>query len=266
AVPEDPDFDIVDRDEAGQPDLTEAQRKRKASGEARAARSRDNTFHARKAKHTVLETYDAMWAEVSKKRWANARFRLYCGKMRVVASFWAKVKKQAQKLWPDRILALAYGAAGFNGSGTIGCRGVPVSQMQKEAVKQFRPERVVLVDEFRTSRVSSADNTPSETLLDTPPESFRWLRPVKSMAKRSQVRGLMCLTSINNITRFYDRDVSAALNIRRCAVGPGPRPTELCYWTNRPAMPKPGQPGQEWVEIADKPLPYEAQAMGPVLW
>ncbi|GFH06376.1 hypothetical protein HaLaN_00996, partial [Haematococcus lacustris] len=101
--------------------------------------------------------------------------------------------------------------------------------MRKEAVKQFRPERVVLVDEFRTSRVSSADNTPSETLLDTPPESFRWLRPVKSMAKRSQVRGLMCLTSINNITRFYDRDVSAALNIRRCAVGPGPRPTELCY-------------------------------------
>ncbi|KAJ9526019.1 hypothetical protein QJQ45_009446 [Haematococcus lacustris] len=135
-----------------------------------------------------------------------------------------------------------------------GMGAVPVSQMRKEAVKQFRPERVVLVDEFRTSRVSSADNTPSETLLDTPPESFRWLRPVKSKAKRSQVRGLMCLTSINNITRFYDRDVSAALNIRRCAVGPGPRPTELCYWINRPAMPKPGQPGQEWVEIADKPL------------
>ncbi|KAJ9510456.1 hypothetical protein QJQ45_015933 [Haematococcus lacustris] len=41
---------------------------------------------------TVLETYDAMWAEVSKKRWANAKFRLYCGKMRVVASFWAKVR------------------------------------------------------------------------------------------------------------------------------------------------------------------------------
>ncbi|KAJ9527156.1 hypothetical protein QJQ45_025394, partial [Haematococcus lacustris] len=188
AVPEDPDFDIVDRDEAAQPDLTEAQRKRKASGEARAARSRDNTLpsppkarqpqaqirselprmakgmgavnplahlHAewlgvdpgktnmatvaheersadgsvvsvrhwtltagqyyrdsgitrqaqatktwlakvkpqltalshvsskpsslasyRRFADTVLETYDAMWAEVSKKRWANAKFRL----------------------------------------------------------------------------------------------------------------------------------------------------------------------------------------------
>ncbi|KAJ9508271.1 hypothetical protein QJQ45_011787 [Haematococcus lacustris] len=34
------------------------------------------------------------------------------------------------------------------------------------------------------------------------------------MATRSRIRGLMCSTSINS-TRFYDRDVSAALNIRR---------------------------------------------------
>ncbi|KAJ9526686.1 hypothetical protein QJQ45_017553 [Haematococcus lacustris] len=60
AVPEDPDFN---RDEAGQPDLTEAQRKRKASGEARAARSRDNTFHARKAKlaHLIDHLPQALW-------------------------------------------------------------------------------------------------------------------------------------------------------------------------------------------------------------
>ncbi|KAJ9522601.1 hypothetical protein QJQ45_019658 [Haematococcus lacustris] len=201
---------------------------------------------------TVLATYDAMWAEVSKQRWANAKFRLYCGKMRVVASFWAKVKKQAQKRWPDRILALAYGAASFSGSGSVGCRGVPVSQMRKEAVKQFGAGRVVLVDEFRTSRVSSAYSSPSEALPGQPPETFRWLRPVYSEAKRSQVRGLMCSTS-NNI-RFYDRDVSAVLNIRRCAVGPGPRPNELCYWDGRPAMPKRGRPGQEWVYLPDKAL------------
>ncbi|KAJ9526015.1 hypothetical protein QJQ45_009442 [Haematococcus lacustris] len=60
AVPEDPDFN---RDEAAQPDLTEAQRKRKASGEARAARSRDNTFHARKAKlaHLTDHLPQALW-------------------------------------------------------------------------------------------------------------------------------------------------------------------------------------------------------------
>ncbi|KAJ9509077.1 hypothetical protein QJQ45_001558 [Haematococcus lacustris] len=154
--------------------------------------------------------------------------------------------------WPDRILALAYGAASFSGSGSVGCRGVPVSQMRKEAVKQFGAGRVVLVEEFRTSRVSSAYSSPSEALPGQPPESFRWLRPVYSKAKRSQVRGLMSSTSHN--IRFYDRDVSAALTIRRCAVGPGPRPTELCYWDGRPAMPKRGRPGQEWVYLPDKAL------------
>ncbi|GFH25932.1 uncharacterized protein HaLaN_23984 [Haematococcus lacustris] len=199
-----------------------------------------------------LAHLDAEWLGVSKPRWANAKFRLYCGKMRVVAGFWSKVNKQAKKRWPDRILALAYGAAGFSGCGSIGCRGVPVSQMLKEAVKQFGAGRVVMVNEFRTSRVSSAYSHPSEALSGQPPESFRWLRPVYSEAKRSQVPGLMCSTS-NNI-RFYDRDVSAALNIRRSAVGPGPRPTELCYWDGRSALPKPGRPGQEWVYVRDKAL------------
>ncbi|KAJ9517796.1 hypothetical protein QJQ45_004146 [Haematococcus lacustris] len=111
--------------------------------------------------------------------------------------------KQAQKRWPDVILALAYGAACFNGSGTIGCRGVSVSQMLKEAL--------------------------------------RWLWPVYSEAKRSQVRGLLYSTS-NNI-RFYARDVSGVLNIRRCAVGPGSRPTELCGWEGLPAKAGPARPG-----------------------
>ncbi|GFH28788.1 uncharacterized protein HaLaN_27335, partial [Haematococcus lacustris] len=131
-------------------------------------------------------------------RWANAKFRLYCGKQRVVAGFWSKLIKQAKQRWPDRVLALAYGAAGFSGSGSVGCRGVPVSQMLKEAVRQFPAGRVLMVDEFRTSRVSSAYSHPSEALPGQPPESFRWLRPVYSSAKRSRVRGLTCSTS-NNI-------------------------------------------------------------------
>ncbi|KAJ9509388.1 hypothetical protein QJQ45_001820 [Haematococcus lacustris] len=64
-VPEDPDSDIEDRDEALQPDLTEAERNRKVSGEARAARDRDNTYHGRKCKlahlidHLPQELWDA---------------------------------------------------------------------------------------------------------------------------------------------------------------------------------------------------------------
>ncbi|KAL6754734.1 hypothetical protein V8C86DRAFT_3138475 [Haematococcus lacustris] len=49
------------------------------------------------------------------------------------------------------------------------------------------------------------------------------------------------------------RDVSAALNIRRIAAGPG-RPRELSSWLGGPAMPNPGRPGQEWVLVRDRGL------------
>ncbi|KAL6746588.1 hypothetical protein V8C86DRAFT_3205382 [Haematococcus lacustris] len=184
----------------------------------------------------TLVTWPAMWAELSKPRWANARFRLHQHKQSTVAKFWVEV---------GRPLALAYGAAGFSGAGSRGSKGVPVKQMLREACKQF-PGRVVLVHEFRTSRVSSAhtDVVPGQQ------ESFRWLRPVRSMATRSRIRGLMCSTS--NGIRFYDRDVSAALNIRRIAAGPG-RPRELSSWWGRPAMPNPEK-------LADPP---KVQRSGP---
>ncbi|KAJ9506846.1 hypothetical protein QJQ45_023147 [Haematococcus lacustris] len=147
-----------------------------------------------------------------------------------------------------RPLALAYWAAGFSGSGTIGSKGVPVKQMLREACKQF-PGRVVLVHEFRTSRVSSARTN----VVQGQAESFRWLYPVRSMAKRSRIRGLMCSTSNAIKRRLDDRDVSAALHIRRIAAGPG-RPRELSSWLGRPAMPNPGRPGQEWVQVRDRGL------------
>ncbi|KAJ9509181.1 hypothetical protein QJQ45_001669 [Haematococcus lacustris] len=198
----------------------------------------------------TLVTWPAMWAELSKPRWSNARFRLYRYKQSTVAKFWADTVRGARvrcnSAATGRPLALAYGAAGFSGSGSRGSRGVPVKHMLREACKQF-PGRVVLVHEFRTSRVSSARTD----VVAGQPESFRWLRPVRSMATRSRIRGLMCSTS--NGIRFYDRDVSAALNIRRIAAGPG-RPRELSSWVGRPAMPNPGRPGQEWVCVRDRGL------------
>ncbi|KAJ9512114.1 hypothetical protein QJQ45_012736 [Haematococcus lacustris] len=44
--------------------------------------------------------------------------------------------------------------------------------MLKEALRQFPAGRVLMVDEFRTSRVSSAYSNPSEALPGQPPESF----------------------------------------------------------------------------------------------
>ncbi|KAJ9523418.1 hypothetical protein QJQ45_005325 [Haematococcus lacustris] len=115
--------------------------------------------------------------------------------------------------------------------------------MLREACQQL-PGRVVLVHEFR---VSSAH----DDVVAGQAESFRWLHPARSMATRSRIRGLMC--SASKDIRFYDRDVSAALNIRRIAAGPG-RPRQLRSWRGRPAMPNPGGVGQEWVPVRDKGL------------
>ncbi|KAJ9510963.1 hypothetical protein QJQ45_027813 [Haematococcus lacustris] len=208
----------------------------------------------------TLVTWPAMWAELSKPRWSNARFRTVRGAM-----------VRCNSAATGRPLALAYGAAGFNGSGGIGSRGVPVKQILREACKQFAG-RVVMVHEFRTSRVSSArtnvvaghaeffsvcvapEHVASmgvQPMAGVTIDLCRLARPVRSMATRSRIRCLMCSTSTG--TRFYDRDVSASLNIRRVAAGPG-RPRELSSWVGRPAMPNPGGLGQEWVLVRDKGL------------
>ncbi|KAJ9530167.1 hypothetical protein QJQ45_023446 [Haematococcus lacustris] len=89
---------------------------------------------------TTLATWPAMWAELSKPRLSNARFRLYRRKQSTVAYFWADVSRPypASTVRDARVrcnsaatgcpLALAYWAAGFSGSGSIGSRGVPVKQ------------------------------------------------------------------------------------------------------------------------------------------
>ncbi|KAJ9523048.1 hypothetical protein QJQ45_023856 [Haematococcus lacustris] len=185
----------------------------------------------------TLVTWPARWAELSKPRWSNARFRLYRYKQSTVAKFWAETVRGAMvrcnSAATGRPLALAYGAAGFSVAGSRGSKGVPAKQMLREACQQF-PGRVLMVHEFRTSRVSSARTN----VVAGHAEGFRWLRPVRSMATRSRIRGLMCSTSTG--IRFYDRDVSAALNIRRIAAGPG-RPRELSSWVDKPPEPSRAQ-------------------------
>ncbi|KAJ9521701.1 hypothetical protein QJQ45_015377 [Haematococcus lacustris] len=88
----------------------------------------------------------------------------------------------------------------FRGSSTIGCRGAPVSQMLKEALRQFPAGRVLMVDDFRTSRVAAASEKYGESFTSP---------GLDVLNKQSQHREqAMC--------GFYDRDVSVALNICRC--------------------------------------------------
>ncbi|KAJ9511299.1 hypothetical protein QJQ45_017099 [Haematococcus lacustris] len=244
---------------------------------------------------TTLWTWPAMWAELSMRRW----FRLYGGKQRTVATFWAETVKGARvrcnSAATGRPLALAYGAAGFSGNGSIGSKGVPVNQMrlalrtpyidEQSATADPQYQRLlaaalagksrqfqiqgnlmyhigrgtrrlyILVGPMRTALLREAHDIPiSEHLeplaaspgvmtqhdyiphLQQPGELLsspkgdsegRWLYPVRSMAERSRIRGLKCSTSNVIKRRFYDRDVSAALNIRRIAAGPPTRAQQL---------------------------------------
>ncbi|KAJ9523288.1 hypothetical protein QJQ45_023974 [Haematococcus lacustris] len=196
------------------------------------------TQHAKRYREYVamtLVTWPAMWAELSKPRWSNARFRLYRYKQSTVAKFWAETVRGAMvrcnSAATGRPLALAYGAAGFSGAGSRGSKGVPVKQMLREACQQF-PGRVLMVHEFRNSRVSSARTN----VVAGHAEGFSHHQHLNT--KHGLAILQMCSTS--NGIRFYDRDVSAALNIRRIAAGPG-RPRELSSWVGRPAMPNPGR-------------------------
>ncbi|KAJ9521165.1 hypothetical protein QJQ45_022887 [Haematococcus lacustris] len=135
------------------------------------------------------------------------------------------------------------------GEASMAAIGLRLRATALAVTRRELPGRVVLVHAFGTSRVSSARTN----VVAGQAESFRWLYPVRSMATRSRIRGLMCSTSNVIKRRFYDRDVSAALNIARIAAGPG-RPRELSSWLGRPTMPNPGRMGQEWVQVRDRGL------------
>lgn len=156
---------------------------------------------------TVLELHDQLWAEYLKPRWANQRLRLYGGKKRVFASFLNRVERQAMA-GDGKPLVVAYGAAKFAPGGR-GELAVPTSRAYKECLARFR---TVLVDEFRSTMVNAFDGSV--------------MKQVWSRRKGAAVRGLMWCGSTNN-GKFVNRDLNAALNIRRCLASPV-RPMELC--------------------------------------
>jgi len=155
----------------------------------------------------VIDVHDLLWNEYTKPRWANQRLRLYGGKKRVFATFLKTVADAATTAGGYKPLVVAYGAAKF-APGSKGELSVPTSRAYKECVQRFR---CVLVDEFRTTMVHASSGSV--------------LKQVWSKRKEATVRGLMWCGSTNG--KFVNRDLNAALNIRRC-LATSERPTELC--------------------------------------
>ncbi|GFH32571.1 hypothetical protein HaLaN_31812 [Haematococcus lacustris] len=148
----------------------------------------------------TLATWDAVWEVYLDPKWARQRLRLYGAQDRALEQFFKQLEEDMAELSMERHnhakqLVVLFGAAGI-GTGVV-CRPRGTDQLRG---------RVVLVDEHRTSRVSSAVNgqQPCESQLnkcrDTRPADWkppagqvhhRLVRPAWSQQRNLPVQGLM---------------------------------------------------------------------------
>ncbi|KAJ9509630.1 hypothetical protein QJQ45_011375 [Haematococcus lacustris] len=162
----------------------------------------------------TLATWDAVWEVYLDLKWARQRLRLYGAQDRALEQFFNKLEREMAQLSMKRHgrakqLVVFFGAATIGTAGGWGadavlraCRKVVC---RPRGTDQLRG-RVVLVDEHRTSRVSSAVNgqQPCEVDLDklsaTRPAGWkppagqvdpRLVRPAWSQERGQPVRGMM---------------------------------------------------------------------------
>ncbi|GAX84515.1 hypothetical protein CEUSTIGMA_g11935.t1 [Chlamydomonas eustigma] len=147
---------------------------------------------------------EALWSEYLKPRWARLRLSLYGGKKRVFANFFNRLSVRLPFPAGGR-LVIAYGNAKFAPGGP-GEQSVPTTRAYKECASRVA---TYSTDEFRTSKVHCRDDSTLQLL--------------RGSDRRFSLRGLLYNPDLN---KFVSRDLNAALNIRRCLVGP--KPAILC--------------------------------------
>ncbi|KAJ9508848.1 hypothetical protein QJQ45_028163 [Haematococcus lacustris] len=119
----------------------------------------------------TLATWDAVWGEYLHPKWAEQRMRLHGAQEKVLERYFKKLEEEAasvsQQEWgADKQLVVFFGNAGIGTRGGWGakaalqaCRKV-VERPNSGKPTDRVPGRVVTVDEFCTSRVSSILNSP----------------------------------------------------------------------------------------------------------
>ncbi|KAJ9521955.1 hypothetical protein QJQ45_024832, partial [Haematococcus lacustris] len=188
----------------------------------------------------------------------------------------------SQQEWGTRKqLVVFFGNAGIGTRGGWGAKAV--LQACRKVVERLNsgkptdrvPGKVVTVDEFRTSRVSSILNSPQpceEELDRSKPTRLegwkpkpgqvqdRLLRSAWSKRFEAPVRGLMWCPWLAQATpgklgKWVDRDCNAALNLQRAGESKW-RPLELCRWQHRGRLPA---QGKEYPALGFKKLLFRAR-------
>lgn len=155
---------------------------------------------------TFLATFDTLWLEYSKKRWANQRLRMHGGKKRCMDRFWNKVLEDRDEQGNKRARQniIAYGGAKMAPGGK-GEMNVPTTGAFKACQKR-KDLKVLVVDEFRTSKLHH--------------QTHQLLHKVKIIEAKHPLRGLLwCCSTISKKQGFFvNRDVNAAWNILKVAL------------------------------------------------
>ncbi|KAJ9525377.1 hypothetical protein QJQ45_003219 [Haematococcus lacustris] len=135
-----------------------------------------------------------------------------------------------------------------------------------------RPDRMAIVDEFRTSRVSSSVHARQPCELHLPPNQPRpadWVPPVGQVNPRlvrqawslrhaKYVRGLSRCHQAPPGGRWLDRDTNGCLNLQRIGES-RQRPIELCQWDDLEALPPIGKEYQQGYKLVYDRLPKGRQ-------
>ncbi|GFH09712.1 uncharacterized protein HaLaN_04904 [Haematococcus lacustris] len=145
----------------------------------------------------TLATWDAVWGEYLHPKWAEQKMRLHGAQERVLERYFKKLEEEAasvsQQEWGTRKQLVV-----FFGSASIGTRGgwgaKAVLQACRKVVERPNsgkptdrvPGKVVTVNDFRTSRVSSILNSPQPCEEDL--DSSKPTRPEGWKPKPGQVQ------------------------------------------------------------------------------
>ena len=148
-------------------------------------------------KTTYLKHFDSLWSEYLQHKWARQRLRLYGGKKRVFAKFF----NDMQNVDLSKPVVIAYGSAKFAPGGPNEV-SVPTTRAFKECKYKIP---TIVTNEFRSTIVHHEDDS--------------ILQYIKRRDTNTTLRGLLWCNSPNN-NKFVNRDLNAALNIRRCAINP----------------------------------------------
>ncbi|KAJ9509854.1 hypothetical protein QJQ45_011553 [Haematococcus lacustris] len=144
-----------------------------------------------------------------------------------------------------------------------------------------RPDRLVIVDEFRTSRVSSSVHARQPCELHLPPDQPRpadWVPPAGQVNPRlappaqaqqpppAQAQPLPAAPGpvqrpqAPPYGRWLDRDTNGCLNLQRIGETKQ-RPLELCSWDDLEALPPVGKEYQQGYKLVNDRLPKVRQRL-----